>query len=470
MLFYNKVKQGAAEVTTPTASSAMQTDSEQTESAAPVLIKGNSPSRLISGTSAFEREVRESNLQHVLSCYLVDQDLHSFVREMLGMVAARREGPRALNSRQWELERSDNDLPLRTVRVCCEFLMDVLMHLRERSAMRASVTAVRCMFEAHPHTAAWFLSHVLTADACSWFVDYLLASTDALSRASFVQLVVQAAQIVAPKNPLALLPFVSMDGNQNMHTLHPGGDVALCVRLVTALMHIIPRVANHVRTGDEVFVLVRDLAASVPCICAALQCMGCVAYLSFYVLPLSDLHWDEMRSAFERISLPSVAAARQQPQQGTRHEYAQLHQSVFEAMAALLGVPQIRKVSLLQDRVVAWDADLVPEAREALSCIFEEVSRDGGMDTHDINRYLDRVGQAKPAPAQVRSILDRFSTTSDGKLSLEGFLQYHADTASYNPKNVWRVSLVAFVCHVYLGGNWASVFRRICTSSVSGMI
>ena len=39
---------------------------------------------------------------------------------------------------------------------------------------------------------------------------------------------------------------------------------------------------------------------------------------------------------------------------------------------------------------------------------------------------------------QVRSILDRFHTNADNRLSLEGFLQYQTDAAWYNPKNVWK--------------------------------
>jgi hypothetical protein len=44
----------------------------------------------------------------------------------------------------------------------------------------------------------------------------------------------------------------------------------------------------------------------------------------------------------------------------------------------------------------------------------------------------------KVTPLQVRSILDRFHTNSDNRLSLEGFLQYQTDQAWYNAKNVWK--------------------------------
>ena len=44
----------------------------------------------------------------------------------------------------------------------------------------------------------------------------------------------------------------------------------------------------------------------------------------------------------------------------------------------------------------------------------------------------------KVTPLQVRSILDRFHTNSDNRLSLDGFLQYQTDQAWYNAKNVWK--------------------------------
>jgi len=105
-------------------------------------------------------------------------------------------------------------------------------------------------------------------------------------------------------------------------------------------------------------------------------------------------------------------------------------------MAAILGVPQIRKVNLLQERSV-YDMDLVPDARTAFSTIFNEVSPTGGMDVVDIVQYREKTG-VKVTPVQARVLLDRFPTTTTGRLSLEGFVQYYADLASYNPKDAWR--------------------------------
>ena len=42
---------------------------------------------LVNGYQAFGREVRESNLNHVLSCYVLDTDLHAFVRGLISSIS-----------------------------------------------------------------------------------------------------------------------------------------------------------------------------------------------------------------------------------------------------------------------------------------------------------------------------------------------------------------------------------------------
>ena len=43
---------------------------------------------LVNGYQAFGREVRESNLNHVLSCYVLDTDLHGFVRGLISSISS----------------------------------------------------------------------------------------------------------------------------------------------------------------------------------------------------------------------------------------------------------------------------------------------------------------------------------------------------------------------------------------------
>jgi hypothetical protein len=71
---------------------------------------------------------------------------------------------------------------------------------------------------------------------------------------------------------------------------------------------------------------------------------------------------------------------------------------------------------------------------------FHLFAYNGGMDANDIVKYFDtirsptipRSAQSLPPPYSQHHILDRFNTTADGKLNLDGFIQYHLDQATYN--------------------------------------
>lgn len=446
MLLYNKVKKASP------LSVAVEDESTLVEPSAPPEESQNLV--MVDGTQAYQREVRESNMQHILTCYLLDPDLHSFVRGMLSSitsaVSSSPDEMDALNASitqmnlslmQWDPSTAPDDLPLRTVQFNCSFLLDVVLHCRERAAMRSSIHVLSAAFDAFPHTAMWFLSHVLDTTTCAWFLEYTLHSADALARAAFVQIVVAAVSAIAPKDPLALSAFKSMkisDVKIAAGENHPAAQLALLVRLV--LDHTFKSVL-YTRNADELFVLIRDLAA-LPCMNKAFLEMGLIAFLSYFIMP--DQVAPVIRTLFEKHLPPARLNA--------RIEYTNLLHCVFEALAALLGVPQIRKVSLLQERTY-YESDLVPDAREALSTIFAESSHNGGMDATDITKYFEKVTGGtgtKVAPQHIRNLLDRFHTSPDGRLSLTGFLQYHTDAASYNPKNVWRVRIAFLLTCLFL--------------------
>ncbi len=113
---------------------------------------------------------------------------------------------------------------------------------------------------------------------------------------------------------------------------------------------------NYIHTADELFVLIRDLCA-IPCMSKLMQSLGLVGFLCYFSTP--DLVPQVIQTMFEKNF----------PQQQTHAntnvcaEYTNLLQNVYESIAALLGVSQLRKVNLLQERYSYWDTDLVPEVR-----------------------------------------------------------------------------------------------------------
>lgn len=421
----------------------------------------------ISGNHAFGREVQEANLEHLLTCYLVDPELHLFLTSLLRQLVPDQNpssllwAPSSKNSSAIKLsEKSTVDLddsaednPLRTMEVIVRYLFDVLLHIRERPALRNMLSAIKEIFQAYNYTAYWFLYTVLSSSLNSsnapvgWFNDYLIHCSDALARNTFVQVCVDACTVLCGSISAQALRVVnSMKMVELKQAVMAGSVIALAGLFVKSVVDVVFRIPAHSRTADEIFVLIRDLS-NIPSVMHSLQSIGMVSYLCYFIVP--DLVAPTVVNIFER----SAGVAKQQvasmghSASSSFKDFSHLHGSVFEAIAGILGVPMCTRVNLLQEKSY-WDAELTIEAREALTIIFEESSRAGVMDSYDLTTYIDKVTPASAYPyattgtagrnhsVTVRNLMDRYGM--DGKLRLEGFLQFHADTASYNPKAVWK--------------------------------
>jgi len=342
---------------------------------------------------------------------------------------------------QWSPEdQSVEDLPLRTVQFGCRFLLDVVLHCRERPAVRTFIHIMKGAFESYPHTAMWFLNQIVAGNtAVSWANEYLLNATDVLARGSFVQLFVHAVSAIAPTTVNAIATVPSQEFRKDIPVFTD--PAALCARISRYTLDLTFKAVNYTRNADEIFMLVRDLAG-IPSMGYAYRALNMISFLSFYVTP--EYLPPTMRNFFEKQMITN------NNKQNVRVDYTHLLPSVFEAIAAILGIPPSRKINLLQE-TSHWETDLVPEAKDAFTIIFQECvkpgSGGGGMDLLDITRYLDRVTGTtttqKSTTLSARNMLDRFGAHhGEHKLYLEGFLRHQADVASYNPKLVWRVSFV----------------------------
>ena len=214
-------------------------------------------------------------MQHALSCYLLVFDLHAFVRGLLESLTERtnqllhRPTPNnhqpsgAVGGRHlWSPLDTLDDLPLRTIQFSCHFLLDVVLHCRERAAMRSSINCLKAAFETFPRGAVWFISLIVDNNNCSWFADYILSCSDALARTTFAQILVQAATVVAPKDKDALSMYRTYrvaDLRSVAQTLEPASLMALMVKLIVDNLF---KSVNYIRTADETFVLIRDLCVS----------------------------------------------------------------------------------------------------------------------------------------------------------------------------------------------------------------
>jgi ubiquitin C-terminal hydrolase len=467
MLFYTKLRPTkTADDTLPT----VTPNTSPTKQPAPT-VGGTQErpigSRLVNGYQAFYRELRGWNLEHLLSRYVLDADLHVFVREVFESVI---ESQRSLKgepggdvngsnishsfgeSLQWYAEEQAATVPLQLIQFGCNFLFDVVLKCRERSATKSWVSALKSMFAHFPSAALWFLQINMNRRCCLWFKMYLLSCTDALARNTYVQVLAAAVHTVAAtfdsivsgdKNVLLqferlkhseLLQLAMTEVGLDGTGVSPFNDASMAVVVpqallylfTTELMQVVLQTPSHPKVADDVFNLMREVC-TIPCVCSTLLHKRAVTYLA--AVALSDSAPDRIRAEFDRNS--------------KKQDTTQLHASIFEALAALLGVPQLRKVQLVTE-VSQYEYELLPEAREAFTAIFNEVAKPGltsaglSMDAANIVEYKERIG-VKVSLQQARVSLSRFQTNTEGRLTLEGFLQYYCDLASYSPKDVWKV-------------------------------
>jgi ubiquitin C-terminal hydrolase len=432
MLFYTKVK--STVVFSPTKDEIMtnvmthQHMSSSTENGAV----------LVDGYQAFAREVHESNLQHVLSCYLLDSDLHCFVRDVLSNVSKLTSpSSAAVNS----LSIADPVLAQQTFQFSLKFLLDTILHCRERSGTKSWLQVFQQHFEAYPSSALWFLKELVGTNR-SWLREYLLISSDFMSRSTFVHIIMHAVTVLSPfdeslVNSYHNNGFEATEYGYSKLQLIVSSDLSPPTEAYIAqLIHLISKyvfeVPQHMRNADELFVLIRDLA-SIPCICKLLNFQDMISKLCFFVIP------DSVYQSYKDHFVVPVTKNRSRP------DYFLLFGPIFEAIASLLGVPQVRKIALLQDNRTYWERQLVPEAKGALIAIFQEASVNGIMDYMQLSNFLEKIFGHKPHQSTIKHMLDS-SNISDGKLTLDGFLQYYTDKASYAAKEVWMVGFFLWCC------------------------
>ena len=255
--------------------------------------------------------------------------------------------------------------------------------------MGAWVTVLRDAFETFPHTAVWFIKTLLSLE-CSWMNDFLVRCTDALARGTFVQVVVQAATVIAPKEPGGLMACAAAKESE-LHAMCASEDRKKSACAYTALLmkDIMQRVLSvplHPRAADELFVLIRDLAA-IPSACITMIQCGAISRLAYFAIP------DSVPQGVKNLFTNRVPVQRSH----NKNDFGMLLQNVFEALASLLAVPQMRKVPLLQERTY-WESELVAEAKEAFTTIFMEISVGGGMDASSMSDYMEKVCQTSSLP------------------------------------------------------------------------
>lgn len=387
----------------------------------------------LNGYEAFDREVEVSNLKHIMLSYLLDSDLHHFVKNFLSICS------------ELDSAIATNDLIAEHTKVIHEavdfsfkFLLDIVLHCRERASSSAWVTTIKKLFANNIAYPVRFLNGLINVGSQehAWLREFLFVCYDSLSRGTFTQIVYCAVSSIMNSSTESHISKLREHTRESLMSFLR--DVSLpetfrsqvtVVLLLRMLLDMLVDVPSHVRNSDEFFILLRELA-SIPSIAQYMIDDEVIARIAYFIAP------DRAPDPIKEIYLSRTSVSKLMP-----GDCNILGGIVFEVISTLLGVPPLPKWHLFTDDS---NVELTPAVITALTTMFFESSHNEGMDSRDIYNYMDKihknddVSTPKVTNVQVRSILDKYETTTDGRLSLAGFLDYYAETAKTYPRSVWK--------------------------------
>jgi len=378
---------------------------------------------MVDGSTAFGPEVREANVTYICHSYVFDSELHQLLRDIIDLTVP-------------DEKKEDNWLQSYTVRsfkMGISFLLDILLHSRERVGIKDWSDLVRQVVSSSPTACKWFLMGLTGADGIDfseWLTEYLLECPDLLARTFVVRFIAYSVSCIANSEEEILKEATQasfgVQGPTNDYL-----EQSLVMKLIQMVTRLSCEVFTHARNADELFLLIGELAAINDTIRRYMVSLEMVARLANFVL--KDRSPKEVSEAFPEIA-----------------PYGYAHQSpdflhVLEAIATLLGAKQVKKAPLLEESSSFYQqSELTKEARLALTTIFKEQCRQHilplGMEMQDIMKYMEQChhNTQNITTFHLKSMLQKYDTLPDGRLSQEGFLQYYRDTAAVNPKQVWQ--------------------------------
>lgn len=447
MLFYSKIKVGAKEAESATGEKAAKEESIGLEVAEPAA----AGPRMITGSEAFYHEVQESNKEHTLMRYMLDPDLHAFVRNSI-IHQPSSTVTEDLNNLKMEPSRPPPVLTSSSkVQFGIRFFLSVVLHCREKSE-KAWIVCLGNALVANPQSALWFIQHLTSPTSSpNWLSEYIDTCHEPRAKNAFIQLIVAAVVALSPADPDCLLPYIHPVASP-IPTAPPAsptssaGALAAFIVVIQERIFAIPGSFSRSGGADELFVLIRELASTSACVRRALLELQTISVLSYFLflgfdaaknfpLPLQS-------SILVRFSEPPTSTSRNKPR---GYDFDSLISSVLEAIGAILQVPQMRKAPLLVERLVPksdWGTEeLTPEARHAYTVIFKMYAHGEIMGEKEFAAYFSKTMRKDVNPSHCRLYYDRYASSSakgNSWLYLSGFLSYQADRISlFGDKQAW---------------------------------
>ena len=405
-----------------------------------LYISASHISKRSTGLEAYGREVLYSNIQHVMSQYLLDSDLHEFVRSLLvsEIETAAQNGD------------SNNFNSLVTFQFCCNFFITVILHCKDRSNIEDWETTMHESFKCCTETTFWFLEKVLLDEECNWLKEYLLRCPDSRSKQSFLKILCSAVKTIAPNNENALTQLITQSaieicgfcanakkdveiGSEDSITTY---KTLLCALLAREIHDSVLRAYDNVDVSHELFSFITEIA-SIPCIRLALVSEELISNICFYVLIESSP--EKVKAKYPPSKM--IKKNGQNVQQGlTIYDTRTIINPCIEAIAALVNAPQPIKEFLLEDRKIGSKYRLKKKVIGAFECIFSQNAKANLMSEYDLRSYMNKVygfDDKFSSVQYVSALYDRL-TADHNMINIQDFLHYHTQNALKDEKEVWK--------------------------------
>lgn len=394
---------------------------------------------LLDGYQAFQNEVNESNLQFLLSKYLLDQELQVLIQQLLNTTLVQKsiEGKVTLTTSivSNAILHESPSFSHQVFKYAMEYLFDVIMKSSERTYDDAWETTLKNCFVTNPLEAVYFLKELLTRHQI-WLSQYLLHSSDYTARQLFLSVLVEAIKTIYQNSSITsstlieLFPLsnlrVDIQSN-NLQYLTPDALIACILQHVTTLLYQVPIFGNN---ADEYFFLIHDLAMMSE-IRKFMNHENMIAKLCYFIIP--DSTHDEIKKLFEVSKKLGLS-------KGGHFNFMSIHYAIYEAILSLLGTTTLRRVKLVQD-CLNGERRFTPLAEEAFTRIFHDSLSSPSINYLDSPSFTSFVGKVFGNPS-MKYIKEVFDNTCDGKLYLDGFLGHFAKQAITLNKDLWAVSLI----------------------------
>jgi ubiquitin C-terminal hydrolase len=417
MLFYAKVRRGSPSTSTapssPNSSAPNSKPTSPSTASGPVQqLTGSGMDRLVDGYEAFEREVQESNLRHVVVAHLCDPCLHRFLAQIL------------LAMDPGDIRESSEEGVI-FFHAANFFLENVVRYDRDVLIHDLWLRALQRIFRGSEVAAMWFVRECWNDRKISSF--FATSLFEPLARQSFGQMLLFAMQKLTPRGPPTLLHDLLMayhdtpkEEKASFQTQQPMFPVLWHMYTLQNFVIMSPNSKTRIHLED-CLALLRDLA--------------CIPVLGSYIMYNLEQSYKGVTMGTDgsyNADGEHTAHANDMCRYVKPDRFAQ--QAALEVIAATIGIPYTQRLSLINEHT----RTLSPEAESAFTTIFGQYEAQGSMDMRALINYIAKTRNTKMGVAAIRAQFLRYGMKKDDRLPFRGFMRFYTDIALVDPNQVWR--------------------------------